>query len=198
MKTNSSSVRISPDEQGNAIRVSKNNPEYGHIRLTQEKTSFGTNGWVNRKVLSTLVHGTVEDLQSLGYEGGQELPGILNVQEQLSPFNENDPDRDLKIAGDTGIVCKGVDNNTGEELPIYRKVFYDPSGQSTDSIIRHINGDEIREANGGAAPKKSKTINQNELNELLEKKSDKKAKKEEVVEEVKEEEVVMENEAFDL
>ena len=88
MKTNSSNVRIAPDDQGNAIRVSKNNPEFGHMRLTQEKTSFGTNGWVNRKVLSTLVHGTVEDLQSLGYEGGQELPGILNVQEQLTPFNE--------------------------------------------------------------------------------------------------------------
>ena len=198
MKTNSTNVRISPDEQGNAIRVSKNNPEYGHIRLTQEKTSFGTNGWVNRKVLSTLVHGTVEDLQSLGYEGDQQLPGILYVQEQLTPFNDNDPDRDLKIAGDTGIVCKGVDTNTGEELPIYRKVFYDPSGQSTDNVIRHINGDEIREANGGAAPKKAKTINQNELNELLEKKSDKKAKKEEVVEESKEEEVVMENETFEL
>lgn len=197
MKTNSSNVRIAPDDQGNAIRVSKNNPEFGHMRLTQEKTSFGTNGWVNRKVLSTLVHGTVEDLQSLGYEGGQELPGILNVQEQLSPFNENDPDRDLKIAGDTGIVCKGVDTNTGEELPIYRKVFYDPSGQSTDSIVRHVNGDEIREANGGAAPKKAKTINQNELNELLEKKSDKKAKKEEIVEEPAEE-VVMENETFEL
>ena len=105
---------------------------------------------------------------------------------------------DLKIAGDTGIVCKGVDTNTGEELPIYRKVFYDPSGQSTDNVIRHVNGDEIREANGGAAPKKAKTINQNELNELLEKKSDKKAKKEEVVEEAKEEEVVMENETFEL
>ena len=124
MKTNSSSVRIAPDDQGNAIRVSKNNPEFGHMRLTQEKTSFGTNGWVNRKVLSTLVHGTVDDLQSLGYKGNQELPGILHVQEQLTAFNENDSERDLKIAGETGIVCKGVDTNTGEELPIYRKVFY--------------------------------------------------------------------------
>ena len=73
-----------------------------------------------------------------------------------------------------------------------------PSGQSIDNIMRHTNGDEIREANGNAAPKKAKTINQNELNELLEKKSDKKAKKEEIVEEEKVEEVVMEDETFEL
>ena len=52
MNTNSSNVRISPDENGNAIRVSKNNPEFGHVRLTQEKVAFGAQGWVNKKTRS--------------------------------------------------------------------------------------------------------------------------------------------------
>ena len=33
MNSNSQSVTIVPDEQGNAIRVSKTNAEYAHIRL---------------------------------------------------------------------------------------------------------------------------------------------------------------------
>ena len=198
MKSTSSKVRIAPDEQNNAIRVSTSNPEFGYIRLVQEKVSFNTQGWVNKKVLSTLVHGTVEDLQSLGYKANQELMGSIIVREQTEPFSSNNPERDLKVAGETGIVCKAINYETGEEASIYRKSFYDPSGQQQDSLIAHTNSDEIREANGGAAPKKSKTINQNDLNELLEKKSNKKAKKEEIVEETKEEEVVMEDETFEL
>jgi hypothetical protein len=196
MKTNSSKVRISPDEQGNAIRVSKNNPEYAHMRITQERVDFGSNGWVNRKVFSSLIHGKTEDLKQMGFTAGQELPGNIVVLEQLNPFNSNDPERDLKIAGETGIVCKGVDAETGEVRDIYRTTRYDATGQMQSITIAHVNGDEIREANGGAAPKKS--VSQSELNDLLTKKSDKKAKKEEVIEEPKEEEVVMEDETFEL
>jgi hypothetical protein len=121
MKTNSSNVMVSPDEQGNAIRVSKTNPEYAHIRLTQEKISFGTQGWINRKVLSTLVHGKLEDLQVMEFTADQKLSGNIVVREQTEPFNSNNPDRDLKKAGDTGIICC----SHGE--PIYRKTFYDAS-----------------------------------------------------------------------
>ena len=64
--TENGKVTIVPDENGGVIRVSKNTPEFGHVRLTQEKVAFGAQGWVNRKVRSTLIHGTVEDLQSIG------------------------------------------------------------------------------------------------------------------------------------
>ena len=73
MNTNSSNVRISPDEQGNAIRVSKNNPEYAHMRITQERVDFTSNGWVNRKVFSTLIHGKTEDLTEMGFKANEEL-----------------------------------------------------------------------------------------------------------------------------
>ena len=191
MKTKSTNVRISPDEQGNAIRVSKNNPEYAHMRITQERVDFSASGWVNRKVYSALIHGKTEDLQEMGFTSGQELPGNIVVIESFEGRTE-----DLKIAGETGIVCRGVDTETGEIRDIYRTTRYDASGQMQSVMVPHVNGDEIREANGNTAPSNKKTISQSELNEVLTKKSDKKAKKEEVVEE--EEEVVMENETFEL
>ena len=191
MKTNSSNVRISPDEQGNAIRVSKNNPEYAHMRVTQERVDFTSNGWVNRKVFSTLIHGKTEDLTEMGFKANEELPGNIVVVESFEGREQ-----DLKIAGETGIVCKGVDSETGEVRDIYRTTRYDSSGQMQSVMIPHVNGDEIREANGNT-PKK--TMTQSELDEVLTKKSDKKVKKEEeVVEEPKEEEVIMEDETFEL
>ena len=109
MKTKSTNVRISPDEQGNAIRVSKNNTEYAHMRITQERVDFSASGWVNRKVYSALIHGKTEDLQEMGFTSGQELPGNIVVIESFEGREE-----DLKIAGETGIICRGVDTETGE------------------------------------------------------------------------------------
>ena len=196
MRTNSSKVRVNPDEQGNAIRVSKNNSEYAHMRVTQERVDFSASGWVNRKIFSTLIHGKTEDLTEMGFRPNEELPGNIIVVESFEGRTE-----DLKIAGETGIVCKGVDQETGEVREIYRTTRYDATGQMQSTLIAHVNGDEIREANGNTTTSSSKTINQSELNELLEKKSDKKAKKEEKKEEVeepKEEVVEMEDETFEL
>ena len=193
MKTTSSKVTVAPDEQGNAIRVSKNNAEYAHMRITQERVDFSASGWVNRKVYSALIHGKTEDLQEMGFTSGQELPGNIVVIESFEGRQE-----DLKIAGETGIVCRGVDTETGEVRDIYRTTRYDASGQMQSVMIPHVNGDEIREANGNTSTSNKKTISQSELNEVLTKNSDKKAKKEEVVEEPVEEEVVMEDETFEL
>ena len=40
MENKPSKVRVTPDDQGNVIRVSKNNPEYGCIRLEQSRVVF--------------------------------------------------------------------------------------------------------------------------------------------------------------
>jgi hypothetical protein len=126
----------------------------------------------------------------MGFKANEELPGNIIVVESFEGRTE-----DLKIAGETGIVCKGVDTETGELKDIYRTTRYDASGQMQSIMIPHVNGDEIREANGNT----KKTVSQSELNELLTKKSDKKAKKEEVIEEPVEEVVEeMENETFEL
>lgn len=139
-------VQIIPDEMGNNIRMSKTNPEFGHVRVVQKRITMGTNNWVKKSELSTLIHGTIEDLQEAGYNEMSELNGKIVVKESLEPFSKNDPDRDLKIAGETGIIC------CYHGQPIYRKTFftYDPNAE--DETIAHTNGDAIREANSNFAP----------------------------------------------
>ena len=199
--TENGKVTIVADENGGVIRVSKNNPEFGHVRLTQEAVSFGTQGWVKRSTRSTLIHGTVEDLQATGIADRKVLPGQIVIREQFEPFSANNPDRDLKIAGETGVVCVGTNPNTGEiDAPIYRKTFYSMDLDEADTLIAHTNGDAIREANG-LEPKKAK-INKEELDEVTSatttrrnKKSD---KSEEIEETAPEELEVVEDSTFDL
>tara|TARA_R100001463_G_scaffold82633_1_gene137261 strand:+ start:3098 stop:3712 length:615 start_codon:yes stop_codon:yes gene_type:complete len=204
MENQVSKVRVSPDDQGNVIRVSKNNPEYGVIRLEQPRVVFNTQGWVNNKKVSALIHGKVEDLQSLAFNADTELPGKIVVREQTVAFNSKDPDRDLKIAGDTGVVCCRY----GE--PIYRKSFYVTNEEESDIFIAHTNTEDIKDANGGSKGQ----ISQSELNDIMTKSDKKKSKaekqaevtmedvkedvKEEVIEEPQEEVVEMENETFEL
>ena len=136
-----SKVIITPDDLGNTIRVSKNNPEYAHVRVTQEAVTFSMNGWVKNSVRSALIHGKVEDLNAIGIATKKTLPGKIVIKETFNAFSKDDPDRDLKIAGETGIVC------CQDGQPIYRKSFYDATGLQQDELIPHNNGEDIREAN---------------------------------------------------
>ena len=47
--TENGKVIVAPDEHGNVIRVSKNNPEFGHVRLVQEKVAIGNGSWADQK-----------------------------------------------------------------------------------------------------------------------------------------------------
>jgi hypothetical protein len=138
-------VQIIPDDLGSVIRVSQNNSEFGHVRLQQERVTFGNTGWVNRKTVSTLLHGKVEDLREMGIQNMKELPGKIVIRESLEPFNSTDPDRDLKIAGDTGIIC------CQDGQPIYRKTMYTADVNAEDVLVAHNNGEAIREANGNSS-----------------------------------------------
>lgn len=135
-------VNIVADDMGNIIRQSSNNAEFGHIRLEQQRVVFGNTGWVKSSNRSTLLHGKMDDLQNLQLDVNTPLTGKIIVKESLTPFSNNDPDRDLKVAGETGIIC-AVD---GE--PIYRKTFFVADVTAEDVLIAHTNGDAIREANG--------------------------------------------------
>lgn len=138
---NKNKVTIAKDAMGNTIRVSKKNAEYSHIRLTQERTEINQAGWMNTKAVSTLIHGKTEELKSSGIGRMKYLPGSIVTIESHTPFSSSNPDRDLKKAGETGIVCCAH----GE--PIYRKTVYDATGTREDEKIQHTNGDAIREAN---------------------------------------------------
>ena len=132
-------VIVTADENGNVIGVSKNNPEFGYIRVEQTAPMVTDKGWLKISKRSSLIKGKVEDLQSLTYNAGQQLPGTIVVKEALTAFNTENPDRDLKIAGETGVVCR-IDDQ-----PIYRQTFYTTNPNAFDELITHDNAEEIRE-----------------------------------------------------
>ena len=136
-----SKVNIQADDMGNVVRQSNTNSEYGHVRLTQTRTTFGNGGWVKKSNLSALLQGRLEDLQEIGFESMDSLPGKIIFKEQLEPFSTNDPDRDLKKAGDTGIICC-IDGQ-----PIYRKTFFVADVTAQDVSLAHNNGQAIKDAN---------------------------------------------------
>ena len=145
-------VTIVADDNGKVIRQSKNNAEYGYVRVIQDAVQYGANGWVNRKTRSALILGKMEDLKEIGLDTMDSLPGRIVVKESTEPFSQTDPDRDLKIAGSTGIICC-----TSDGEPIYRTTFYDATGDQLDELKAHANGDAIREANGNGPAKIAKS-----------------------------------------
>lgn len=133
-----SKVTVVADENGNVVYKSENNKEFGHIRVEQTVSIIENNGWLSRKKLIALIPGKVEDLESLDYVHGQEIAGKIVVKESLTPFNPKNPEKDLKYAGNTGILCKSGNS------PIYRKCIYTMDMTQSDEFIAHTNSDEIK------------------------------------------------------
>jgi hypothetical protein len=134
-----SKVVVTADANGNVIGVSENNPEYGYVRVEQSGAFINDQGWLRISKRSALIKGLVKDLVEAGFTSGQELPGKIVVVESLTPFNTQNPDRDLKIAGGTGVVCR-IDDE-----PIYRQTFYTTNQELNDHLIMHTNAEEIKE-----------------------------------------------------
>ncbi len=187
-------VNIVADDMGNIIRQSSKNAEFGHIRLEQQRVVFGNTGWVKSSNRSTLLHGKMDDLQNLQLNVNTPLTGKIIVKESLTPFSNNDPDRDLKMAGETGIIC------AVEGEPIYRKTFFVADATAEDVLIAHTNGDAIREANGMNTNAVKTTVTPAEAFGLEgdDDANDQEVVDEEVVSEVEETEDVLEEETFEL
>lgn len=151
----SNKVLVAADKNGNVIGVSTNNPDYGYFRVEQQATQIDDNGWLRNAKRSALIKGKVEDLMAAGYTEGTELPGKIVVRESLQPFNPNNPDRDLKIAGDTGVICR-IDDE-----PIYRQTFYTSNLNAYDELITHNNSDEIKEVQAAQKAMTSLTVENN-------------------------------------
>lgn len=149
-----SKVTVVADATTKAVIVqSENNPEYGYVRLEQPRTIIDDNGFLRTRKISTLVHGTVTELKSAGFYDGQELPGKIVIVESLTPFNKKDPNRDLKIAGATGIVC------SINGAPIYRKTIYSLASNTEDVLVKHDNIEQLRAAYATATTSKAITPN---------------------------------------
>ena len=153
-----SKVRVTADINGNVIGVSQNNPEYGYVRVEQSVTQISEAGWLKPVKRSALIKGKVEDLAQAGFIDGFELSGKIIVKESLTPFNPENPDKDLKIAGQTGVVCR-IDDQ-----PIYRQTFFTSNQEAYDELITHDNTTEIREVQ--LAQKEISSLKNSALNEL--------------------------------
>jgi hypothetical protein len=153
-----SKVRVTADTNGNVIGVSQNNPEYGYVRVEQSVTQISEAGWLKPVKRSALIKGKVEDLAQAGFVEGHELSGKIIVKESLTAFNPENPDRDLKIAGTTGVVC------TIDDQPIYRQTFYTANQEAYDELITHDNTVEIREVQ--IAQKEITSLKTNTLRDL--------------------------------
>ena len=81
----------------------------------------------------------MDDLISTKYGEGHQIEGKIIVKESLEPFNPENPDKNLKIAGSTGIICRLNDQ------PIYRQTFFTTNQYSQDEFIMHTNSDEIKD-----------------------------------------------------
>ena len=124
-------------ENGATVRVS-NNKEYSYVVLEQIASEL-KGGWISDKTLTTIIQGKTSVLESMDLS--KPLIGKIVVLESLKPFNDKQPERDLKYAGDTGIVCMDGDN------PIYRKTEFTYDTNAHSEFIKHTNGAEIRSAN---------------------------------------------------
>jgi hypothetical protein len=134
-----SKVVVTADQNGNVIGVSENNPEYGYVRVEQTGSFINDQGWLRISRRSALIKGLVKDLVETNFSAGQEIAGKIVVIESLTPFNSENPERDLKIAGDTGVICRYDDQ------PIYRQSFYTSNMNANDQFIVHTNSQEIKE-----------------------------------------------------
>lgn len=133
-----SKVIVTADQNGNVITVSENNPEYGWVRVEQQGTiEINQKGFLKQTTRSAFIKGKIEDLLKVNYKSGSTISGKIIVKESFEPFNPNNPDKDLKIAGDTGVVCRVGDQ------PIYRQTFFTQDLNASDEFIAHDNSGEI-------------------------------------------------------
>lgn len=138
-------VKVVADAANCTVHTSKN-PEFGYIKLEQVIPVF-KNNWLRNEVRTALIHGSLEELIAMDFKNGQELPGRIVIKESLQQTDSNDATRNLKYAGDTGVVC------TVDDQPIYRTTYYSTNENEQDVFIQHTNTDEIKRVQAEAAKK---------------------------------------------
>jgi len=131
-------VKVQADELGNVITPTAN-PEIGYIKLEQKSNIINGN-WVKNQKKTCLIFGKFEELAEFNFTKDQELDGQIIIEESFIPFNENNAEREMKMAGSTGIPCL-LDGQ-----PIYRRQRYTTNMNEQDLLIQHNNTAQIKEA----------------------------------------------------
>lgn len=91
-------------------------------------------------------------LTAMSLGAGSVMPGKLIVEESTVPFSITNPNRDIKMAGNTGIEC------TFEGKPVYRRVKHTVNVAAVDTLVAHDNREEIRNAQVVAVKANSKGL----------------------------------------
>ena len=133
-----SAVKVTGDAAGNVV-ITSENPEFSYIRLEQKKLVVNdVTGFMDTKNVTALLHGKTVQQKDLGLKVGDEMEGKIITRESLVPFDKKNPERDIKVAGDTKVVL------TVNGQPIYRKSFYTTDMSKSDELIQHDNVEAIR------------------------------------------------------
>ncbi len=154
MSSKKNPVIVMGNENGAVITVNENNPEQGSIWLSQSVFEMDhISGFVNKRTRNAWLQGSIQNvLSELHFKVGQEVPGNIVRFESFEPFSRNPEyaEKDIKIAGDSGVVCKQ------EGKAIYSIARYVMDDTVEDVLISHDNGDEIKAAN--AAKKATQAV----------------------------------------
>ena len=132
-------VVVADEATGNVIYQSEN-PNFGYVKVQQSRTIIGDDGFLRRTLMTALIQSPIDILQDMNFYAGQILPGKIIVKESLTPFNKKAPNKDIKVAGRTGVPC------TVNGQVIYRKTFYTEVSNAEDVRIQHDNVEELRTA----------------------------------------------------
>jgi hypothetical protein len=134
-------VTVLADQTTKAVINPSNKPEYGYVKVSQVRPMIDEkSGFLRPRLVTALIPGLITDLQLMSFYDGQQLDGKVIIEESLAPFNSKTPERDLKIAGGTGIVC-----TTGGQ-PIYRRTKFSFDVNAQDTFVKHDNVDQLRAA----------------------------------------------------
>lgn len=133
-------VKVVLNVDGSLISTSPSNPDWGWYKVEQERMTINDEGVARMEKLSAIVQGWMKDISGLKWKEGMVLPGKIIIRESLTPFNKKNPEKDLKVAGESGIVCSVAG------APIYRRYFYNVNPNAVDQLIAHDNKEEIKEA----------------------------------------------------
>ena len=152
-----SKVTITPIKGQTAlINQFQNSTDKGYIKLSQTVVEFGI-GWAKPITRTCLMKGELSVLQLIVQSSSKlELPGKIVLREFVESevpaemakefYNQDEPDHEKMV--------KSYVKTTGGENPItltldgeriFRFAFYDQSGTSKDVLVRHDNGQHIKD-----------------------------------------------------
>tara|TARA_R110001592_G_scaffold34089_3_gene117437 strand:- start:4865 stop:5386 length:522 start_codon:yes stop_codon:yes gene_type:complete len=167
-------VTVVLNDDGQIIRPSKN-PDFGYILLEQVVVEI-KDGWIKKNRKTTVVSGETTLLNEQLPYFQKPLLGNIITEESMTPTDLNDPTKDIKMGGDSGVVCM-VDNQ-----PIYRTEKFTTDLTKTSTFIKHDNGHEISNKYSSSTEVQTK-VSETSLESFLDVKTDD-VEVEELVEEI--------------